>query len=347
MYLFKNTNIDFIGLRKIALIISGTFLVVSIVFLLLKGGPRLGLDFTGGIEVHLKFAQLPSIARIRSGLEKIGLGGAVIQQYGTSQENLVLIRCGVKETTKTRLVQRIEEAMREEFKETEDEFSIQSIDMIGPKVSKELQKKAVLAMILSLVGMLGYITWRFELRFAVGAVTALVHDVTIAVGALSLGNFEFTLPVIAALLTIIGYSLNDTIVIYDRIRENLKSYRKRRFSLKRILNLGINQSLSRTVITSLTTFVVVLALFLRGGPVIHGFSFALLVGVIVGTYSSSFVAAPIVYSWGRREELRETERVKGNNLKQIEEKREKTAEEIRQVERVKGMGRKGAKKRRT
>ena len=147
--------------------------------------------------------------------------------------------------------------------------------------------------------MLAYIAWRFELRFAVGAVVALLHDVFIGVGALTLGGYEFTLPIIAALLTIIGYSLNDTIVVYDRIRENSKIHRKGRISLKNVLNLGINQSLSRTVITSLTTFLVVLVLFLWGGAVIHGFAFVLLVGIIVGTYSSIFVATPVIYSWKR------------------------------------------------
>jgi len=172
--------------------------------------------------------------------------------------------------------------------------------LIGPKVSEELRRKAVLAIIFALAGMLIYIGWRFDFKFAGGAVVALIHDVFISIGALSLGNFEFNLPVIAALLTIIGYSLNDTIVIYARAKENLKTYRKgKRISLKRILNLSINQSLPRTIITSLTTFIVVLVLFLWGGAAIHGFTFALLVGIIVGTYSSSFVATPIVYSWER------------------------------------------------
>lgn len=297
MHLFKETNIDFIGLRRIALLISGIAIAAGIASLILKGGPRLGLDFTGGVELHLKFAQSPSIVRIRSGLQRMGLGGAVIQQYGAKEENLVLVRCGVGKVSEEKLTTRIEKVLREEFEETKNEFNIQSIEMIGPKVSKELQRSAILAIALSLTGMLIYIAWRFELRFAVGAVVALAHDILITVGALSLGNFELTLPIIAALLTIIGYSLNDTIVICDRIRENLRTYRKRRISFKKVLNLGINQSLSRTVITSLTTFVVVLALFLKGGSVLHGFSFALLIGVIVGTYSSSFVAAPIIYGW--------------------------------------------------
>ncbi|MCK4617913.1 protein translocase subunit SecF, partial [Candidatus Aerophobetes bacterium] len=179
-------------------------------------------------------------------------------------------------------------------------FEVRSINLIGPKVSEELRRKAVLAIIFALAGMLIYISWRFDFKFAGGAVVALIHDVFISIGALSLGNFEFNLPVIAALLTIIGYSLNDTIVIYARTKENLKTYRKgKRISLKRILNLSINQSLPRTIITSLTTFMVVLVLFLWGGAAIHGFTFALLVGIIVGTYSSSFVATPIVYSLER------------------------------------------------
>jgi len=369
MRLFGETHIDFVKLRKVAIFISGAAIVAGLTSLILKGGPKLGLDFTGGIEIHLKFTESPSISRIRSGLAKIGLGGAVIQQYGEKKDNLVLIRTGVEQvsqdiasqiiayrekhgkfthleelknlpgieavgyenladllttessqTEKVNINQieraplisliqgvihqkttaRIEQALRGEFKEKKNAFEVQSINLIGPKVSEELRRKAILAIIFSLAGMLIYIGWRFDFKFAAGAVIALIHDVFISAGALSLGNFEFSLPVIAALLTIIGYSLNDTIVIYARIKENLKTYRKgKRISLKRILNLSINQSLSRTIITSLTTFIVVLILFLWGGTVIHGFTFALLVGIIVGTYSSGFVATPIVYSWER------------------------------------------------
>ncbi len=372
MRLFGETHIDFVELRKVAIFISGAAIATALASLILKGGPKLGLDFTGGIEVHLKFTESPSISRIRSGLAKIGLGGVVIQQYGKKSDNLVLVRTGVEQVSQDiasqiinyrekhgkfthleelknlpgieavgyenfadllavepspgekvninqiqrspliSLIQgvihqkttaKIEEALREEFKGGENGFEIQSVNLIGPKVSEELRRKAVLAIIFSLAGMLIYIGWRFDFKFAVGAVVALIHDVFISIGALSLGNFEFTLPVIAAILTIIGYSLNDTIVIYARIKENLKTYRKGKrislISLKRILNLSINESLSRTIVTSLTTFIVVLVLFLWGGEVIHGFTFALLVGIIVGTYSSSFVATPIVYSWER------------------------------------------------
>jgi len=369
MRFFGETHIDFVELRKVAIFISGAAIVAGLTSLILKGGPKLGLDFTGGIEIHLKFIESPSISRIRSGLAKIGLGGAVIQRYGEKKDNLVLVRTGVEQvsqniasqiiayrekhgkfahleelkslpgieavgyenladlltvepsqTEKVNINQieraplislmqgiihkkttaRIEQALRDEFKEKKNTFEVRSVNLIGPKVSEELRRKAVLAIIFALAGMLIYISWRFDFKFAGGAVVALIHDVFISIGALSLGNFEFNLPVIAALLTIIGYSLNDTIVIYARTKENLKTYRKgKRISLKRILNLSINQSLPRTVITSLTTFIVVLVLFLWGGAAIHGFTFALLVGIIVGTYSSSFVATPIVYSLER------------------------------------------------
>lgn len=369
MRFFGETHIDFVELRKVAIFISGAAIVAGLTSLILKGGPKLGLDFTGGIEIHLKFTESPSISRIRSGLAKIGLGGAVIQQYGEKKDNLVLVRTGVEQVSQNIVSQiiayrekhgkfthleelknlpgieavgyenladfltvepsqtekvninqieraplislmqgiihkkttaRIEQALRDEFKGKKNTFEVRSVNLIGPKVSEELRRKAVLAIIFALAGMLIYIGWRFDFKFAGGAVVALIHDVFISIGALSLGNFEFNLPVIAALLTIIGYSLNDTIVIYARTKENLKTYRKgKRISLKRILNLSINQSLPRTIITSLTTFVVVLVLFLWGGAAIHGFTFALLVGIIVGTYSSSFVATPIVYSWER------------------------------------------------
>ena len=369
MRFFGETHIDFVELRKVAIFISGAAIVAGLTSLILKGGPKLGLDFTGGIEIHLKFTESPSISRIRSGLAKIGLGGAVIQQYGEKKDNLVLVRTGVEQVSQNiasqiiayrekhgkfahleelkslpgieavgyenlaglltvepsqtekininqieraplifliqgiihkKTTARIEQALRDEFKEKKNTFEVRSIDLIGPKVSEELRRKAVLAIIFALAGMLIYIGWRFDFKFAGGAVVALIHDVFISIGALSLGNFEFNLPVIAALLTIIGYSLNDTIVIYARAKENLKTHRKgKRISLKRILNLSINQSLPRTIITSLTTFIVVLVLFLWGGAAIHGFTFALLVGIIVGTYSSSFVATPIVYSLER------------------------------------------------
>ena len=375
MRFFGETHIDFIGLRRKAFLLSGIIIAIGITSIVLKGGLKLGLDFTGGIEVHLKFEKSPSVARIRSGLAKIGLSKAIIQQYGKKEENLVLIRYKVEEAsqeiaseiinyrrthkeftalqelrnipgieavgyeelaslftldplekekvelnqideeslvslirqvTHRKIAATIEEGVKKEFEEGENSFLIQSINLIGPQVSKELQKSAILAIVFALIGMLIYIAWRFELKFALGAVIALAHDVFISVAALSLANYEITLPIIAAVLTIIGYSLNDTIVVYDRIRENLKTHRKGRIPLKEIINLGVNQSLSRTIITSLTTLLVVSALFIWGGAIIHGFAFALLIGVIVGTYSSDFIAAPVVYSWRKKNVTKRT-----------------------------------------
>lgn len=371
MRFFGETNIDFIKLRKVAFIISGTLIAISIASLAIKGGLNLGLDFTGGMETHLKFEKPLQISQIRSALIKIGLGKAVIQSYGNKAENTVLIRYHLEEISEEiasniityrqkkggienlkelqdiqgvegigyenliatltvdpnqvskaninqvseevlvsiiqniasrQMAAKIKKAIEIKFSE-DNSFEILSINLIGPKVSKELQRNAFLAIVFSLVGMLIYIGWRFELRFAAGAVIALIHDVLITVGMLSLCGFEFTLPIIAALLTIVGYSLNDTIVIYDRIRENTKTLRKKKFPPKRILNLSINQSLSRTLITSLTTFIVVLVLFLWGGEPLHGFTFSLLIGIVIGTYSSEFVATPVIYAWGKKKNL--------------------------------------------
>ncbi|MBE0477642.1 protein translocase subunit SecF [Candidatus Aerophobetes bacterium] len=368
MQLLGETNIDFIKWRKVAFIISIIAIVVGLSSIALKGGLGLGLDFTGGMETHLKFENSFEIGRIRSALSGVGLGGAVIQRYGPQEENTVLIRYHLEEisdviatniidyrqskgefqsieelknipgiegigyenliteltldieridkinlnkatkdalasviqdVTSREMASKIQEAIQTEFVNKENPFEILSVSLMGPKVSEELQRNALLAIAFSLIGMLIYIGWRFEFRFAAGAVIALAHDVVIAVGLLSLFNFEFTLPIVAAILTIIGYSLNDTIVVYDRIRENIKTLRKKKLPSKKILNLSINQSLSRTLITSLTTFIVVLILFLWGGEPLRGFTFALLVGVIVGTYSSSFVATPVIYAWGK------------------------------------------------
>ena len=368
MRFFGETNIDFIKWRKVAFGISGILIAVSIMSLVLRGGLNLGLDFTGGMETHLKFEKTPEISEVRSALARIGLGRAVIQRYGGKEENTVLIRYHlaqiaeeialnivdyrqrkgafsnleelrdvpgvegigyenliailtidpeqtnkinvnqasqetitsiIQDITSRQMTAQIKETITNRFGEN-NPFEILSISLIGPKVSKELQRNALLAIAFSLIGMLVYVGWRFKFHFAVGAVVALVHDIVITVGVLSLGNFEFTLPIIAALLTIVGYSLNDTIVIYDRIRENTKTLRKRRLPTKQILNLSINQSLSRTIITSLTTFIVVLVLFLWGGEPLRGFVFSLLIGVIVGTYSSEFVAIPVIYTWGRK-----------------------------------------------
>ena len=368
MRFFGETHIDFIKLRRVALVISAVAIAVSVVAMVMRGGLNLGLDFTGGVETHLKFEQAPDIGEIRSALAEMGLGESVIQSYGPHSEHTVLVRFhleSIAEVVAANILsyrdQHVELRSLEELKDipgvkgagynnllavftvdpnqtdkvdintvnqrtltsiiqdvisrqmtsnmsqaitdrlgSEQTFEIISVSLIGPKVSQELGRNALLAIIFGLIGMLLYIGIRFQFRFAVGAIAALLHDVVITVGALSLGGFEFSLPIIAALLTIVGYSLNDTIVVYDRIRENTKTLRKKHMPTKRIFNLSINQSLSRTLITSLTTAIVVVILFIWGGEPLRGFTFALLVGVIVGTYSSVFVATPVVYSWSKR-----------------------------------------------
>lgn len=286
-------NIDLVGKMKIAFAASLFAIIVSIASLLLHGGPNLGIDFAGGTMVQIKFSQETSADRIRDSLRAIGLGNSVIQRFGYHDNNEFLVKTEKSSSAIEGLSNKIEEALETSY--SKGDFEIRRVEVVGPKVGKDLRGKGMLAMLYAVIGILIYVTWRFELRYAVGAVMALVHDVLITVGIFSLLDKEFTLPIIAALLTIIGYSLNDTIVVYDRIRENIKGIKKQ--SLKETINASINQVLSRTVLTSATTLIVVFALFFLGGAVIHDFAFALLIGILVGTYSSIFIASPIVLVW--------------------------------------------------
>jgi len=286
-------NIDLVGKMKIAFAASLFAIIVSVASLIFHGGPNLGIDFAGGTLVQIKFSQETSADKIRDALQVIGLGNSIIQRFGYHDNNEFLIKTEKSSSALKGLTSKIEETLNASY--NKDEFEIRRVEVVGPKVGKDLREKGMLAMLYAVIGILIYVTWRFELRYAVGAIIALLHDVLITVGVFSLMGKEFTLPIIAALLTIIGYSLNDTIVVYDRIRENIKGARKK--SLKDIVNSSINQVLSRTVLTSATTLLVVLALFILGGAVIHDFAFALLVGILIGTYSSVFIASPTVLVW--------------------------------------------------
>ncbi|MBW2557630.1 MAG: protein translocase subunit SecF [Deltaproteobacteria bacterium] len=286
-------NIDLVGKMKIAFAASLLAIIISILSLILHGGPNLGIDFAGGTLVQIKFSQETSTDGIRDALKTIGLGNSVIQRFGYHDNNEFLIKTEKSSSALKGLSNKIEEALNSSY--NNGDFEIRRVEVVGPKVGRDLREKGMLAMLYAIIGILIYVTWRFELRYAVGAIIALMHDVLITVGVFSLLGKEFTLPIIAALLTIIGYSLNDTIVVYDRIRENIKGIKKQ--SLKDIVNSSINQVLSRTVLTSATTLLVVLALFIFGGAVIHDFAFALLIGIIVGTYSSIFVASPTILVW--------------------------------------------------
>ncbi|MFK5925846.1 MAG: protein translocase subunit SecF [Desulfuromusa sp.] len=300
MQLIKpDTNIDFVGRRKIALFISIALILVGLVSLVVKGGPNYGIDFAGGTLVQVQFDQPTDASAIKKALKPLNLGSLVVQTFGDNQ-NEFLIR--VEQTTGELqgLSQQIQNTMETTYEK--GSVDIRRVEMVGPQVGKDLRGKGLKAIFYAMLGLLAYISWRFEFRFAVGAIVALVHDVMITLGAFSLFGKEIDLPIIAAFLAIIGYSLNDTIIVYDRIRENLGKHHKENFSF--IVNRSINETLSRTLLTSGTTLLVVLALFILGGGVIHNFAFAMLIGVVVGTYSSIFVASPILIFWQQKKAAR-------------------------------------------
>ncbi len=297
MRIIKETNINFMGMTRTAIIGSLILISIGIVSLIIKGGPRYGIDFTGGISLGLKFEKPVSVGEVRSILSGIGFGNSEIKAFATGNE--ILIRLQQQEDmdlTSNKIIEELRSKM------PNNPFEIRSKDTVGPRIGSELRNDAIKAIIISLILILIYISWRFEFRFAVGAVAALFHDVLITLGLFSILNYEISLSVVAAFLTLVGYSLNDTIVVFDRIRENLKVMRRE--SSLTIFNKSINQTLSRTILTALTTLFVVTVLFFFGGEVIHGFSFALLVGIIVGTYSSVFIASPIAYAWYAKSEAR-------------------------------------------
>ncbi|MDY6855677.1 MAG: protein translocase subunit SecF [Thermodesulfobacteriota bacterium] len=286
-------NIDFIGKKRLALLFSSILILLSIGSIALKGGLNYGIDFAGGTMVQIWFKKGATPDEVRKGLQKIGLEGSTIQQFGKKTDNEYLIRTENTQSDIEGVSDKIQDVFREIY--GEEGIDVRRVEMVGPQVGKELRKKGLLAVIYAMVGILIYITWRFEFRFALGALAALLHDVIITVGIFSITNKEFNLAILAAILTIVGYSLNDTIVVYDRIRENLKKLLKKK--LEPIINTSINETLSRTILTSGTTLFVVVALFFLGGGVIHDFAFVLIVGIIIGTYSSIFVASPLLILW--------------------------------------------------
>jgi preprotein translocase subunit SecF len=290
------TKINFLGIRRFTFGISALLIGATVISIILHGGLNFGIDFAGGTLVQVKFSEPIQVERIKENLASIGLGESLVQRFGEKGGNEYLIRVEKSVSDLEGLSGQIERTLQEVY--GKDGVEVRRTEMVGPKVGKDLRKKGILAIIYALVGILIYVTWRFEFIFAVGAIIALAHDVMITVGVFSITNKEFTLPIVAAILTIIGYSLNDTIVVYDRIRENRRKMRREPFAT--IINSSINETLSRTLLTSLTTLIVVVILFIFGGGVIHNFAFALMVGVLVGTYSSIFVASPIILTWQQR-----------------------------------------------
>ncbi|MBW2681311.1 MAG: protein translocase subunit SecF [Deltaproteobacteria bacterium] len=340
-FIKPDININFVGKRKIAFVISLAMILVSISSLLIHKGPKYGIDFAGGTLIQVKFSAPASLNNIKSGLSTIDLGKSSVQQFGDQEDNEYLIRTDRSIMTSEGFSSKVQKALEAS---TRNEVNIRRVEMVGPQVGKDLREKALFAMFYALLFITIYISGRFELKwvlsgvmagalmgavyllsvfnvsvpylilaalivtlvlfwflelkYAMGAIVALIHDVTITVGIFSIFGKEFTLPIIAALLTIIGYSLNDTIIVFDRIRENSRKYHKN--PLEFIINRSVNETLSRTILTSLTTIVVVVALFVLGGGIIHDFAFAMIIGVVIGTYSSVYVASPILLAWQSR-----------------------------------------------
>ena len=291
--LFKNPNHDFIGKRKWAYIVSIAITLISLGSLAVKGGLRYDIDFTGGTLIQVRFEQSPAIAKIRTALATIQLGDSIIQQFGDPREYIIrmpLVAVGSEEISR-----RVQAALGAD--PSLGKFEIRRVEFVGPQVGRELQLQAVYLVLAGLVWIAIYLAFRFDLRGGVAAVIAVLHDVIVCLGALSLFNREFSLPVLAALLTIIGYSVNDTIVAYDRLRENRGKSTPKGRTFAEQMNDAVNQTLSRTILTSLTTFFSAAVLLFLGGKTLEDFAFVLFVGVITGTYSTTYVAAALVVDW--------------------------------------------------
>jgi len=292
MYKMKSTiNIDFMSKRRLAMMISIAAVVIALVSVIARG-LNLGIDFTGGTLVEVGYEQAVELDKVRTALAQAGFGDATVQHFGTPKDVLVRLAPQSGEDS-AQLSNRAFEAMANAGA---GEAELRRVEFVGPQVGDELTEDGGLAMLYALIGILIYVSLRFEYRFALGSVIALIHDVVITIGIFALFQIPFDLPVLAAILAVIGYSLNDTIVVFDRIRENFRKMRKG--SPLEIINASLNQTLSRTLVTSLTTLLVLVALFVFGGEIIHGFALALIIGVVVGTYSSIYVASTAVLMLG-------------------------------------------------
>lgn len=291
MRFFKETNIPFVKFSKTAITFSSLFLLISLVSIFLIRGFNLGIDFTGGTLVQVQFDRETTTGEIRDALASVNLQNSIIQKSAGTNEFMIRVAEGDEDTDTPGLVNQGLQTI------TDNGFEIRRTEKVGPKIGQELRRNTVYAIVFAILVIGLYISIRFQFRFAIGAVTALVHDVLFTLGIFSLAQLEISLSTIAAFLTIVGYSLNDTIVLYDRIRENLKVMRFEPIEV--IINKSINETLSRTIITSLTTFFVVFVLIFASGEV-RIFAIAMMIGVIIGTYSSIYVAGPVVIAWQKK-----------------------------------------------
>ncbi len=296
MEFFTNPKINFVGAMKVAFSLSAALVIISAVLMLIHGGPRLSIDFTGGSVLQVKIAPAPQVQDIRSALEAKGYAGVQVTDFGSADEFLITFPDPDASVETLDAAQLLLNDLRGGLPDAEIELRRE--ESVGPKIGGELRTAAANSIVAALALIVLYITFRFVFRYGIAAIMALVHDVTLTLGIFSLMDLEISLSIIAAFLTIIGYSLNDTIVVFDRIRENMKLRRKEAY--RDVINRSINECLSRTILTSLTTFFVAATLYFLGGPVIHDFAFALCFGVLVGTYSSMFIASPILVWWYER-----------------------------------------------
>jgi len=287
-----DTRYDFIGKRKFALWLSLIALLLCVGSIFFHRGLRYGVDFAGGLLVQVKFSKAVDISEVRKAMDAMGIKDAVVQKFGGEDEFLIRVEKTSEDLEEAS--NKIQVSIKEQFKDQPPE--IRRVEVVGPKVGKDLKEKALWAVGLSFLAILIYVAFRFhEFAYGLGGIAALFHDIIITYGVISIFNIEYSLTLLAVILTIIGFSINDTIVIFDRVRENIKKMRKE--NLETIFNVSINETLGRTILTSGTVMMVVIILFFFGGPVIHDFAFTLMIGLISGTYSTIYIAGPVVLLW--------------------------------------------------
>ncbi len=297
MEFFHSINVDFMKFRYKAYLFSGILIIAGLISMIIKGGLKYGVDFEGGTLIEVKFSKNVKTDEIRQVLSKINMGDSVIQQYGAENEILIRARnTKVSEKDASQINKTIELALKENYDKV-NPFQIQRAEFVGPVAGRKLISNTVMAVIFSILGILIYVSWRFEFKYSLGGVVALIHDVLITLGFFSLLNREISIQVVAAILTLVGYSINDTIVIFDRIRETIPLLKKKNVPFPSVINTAINSTLGRTVNTSLTTLLSVVAIFIFGGEVLRDFSLALFIGIITGTYSSIYIASPILIEY--------------------------------------------------
>ena len=289
----SGTRFDFIGKKKFTIWVSAIALLISLGSVFLHG-LKYGVDFAGGILIQIRVSQAVDISEVRNAMEAMGSKDAMVQKFGGENEFLIRVEKSAEDLEG--MSKKIQTFLQERFKDKT--LEIRRVEVVGPKVGKDLKTKAIWAVGLSFAAILVFVAWRFkQVSYGLGGIAALVHDIIVTYGAISIAGLEYSLPLMAVILTIIGFSINDTIVIFDRVRENIKKMRKE--SLETVFNVSINETLGRTILTSGTVMMVVLILFFFGGPVIHDFALTLIVGLISGTYSTIYVASPVVLLWNK------------------------------------------------